>query len=68
MKEEYARIGVMPRYGDADSIKWFNIETHCIFHIFNCFEDGDDEVFNICIVDNTIARNKKVYISKCKWL
>lgn len=40
----YARIGVMPRYGDGDSIKWFQVEPNCTFHIFNCFEDGDDKV------------------------
>ncbi|XP_062099613.1 carotenoid 9,10(9',10')-cleavage dioxygenase-like [Humulus lupulus] len=43
-KEEYARIGVMPRYGDADSITWFDVDPNCTFHIINCFEDGDDEV------------------------
>ncbi|EXB58586.1 hypothetical protein L484_008741 [Morus notabilis] len=43
-KEEYARIGVMPRHGDGDSIKWFEVEPNCTFHIINCFEDGDDEV------------------------
>ncbi|KAK9101212.1 hypothetical protein Scep_024642 [Stephania cephalantha] len=43
-KEDYTRIGVMPRYGDADSIKWFEVQPHCTFHIFNCFEDDDDEV------------------------
>ncbi|PON94638.1 Carotenoid oxygenase [Trema orientale] len=43
-KEAYARIGIMPRYGHADSIKWFNVEPNCTLHIFNCFEDGDDEV------------------------
>ena len=41
-KEEYARVVIMPRYGDSDSIKWFEVETGCTFHIFNCFEDGDE--------------------------
>ncbi|GLT48206.1 hypothetical protein SLA2020_218460 [Shorea laevis] len=39
-KEGYARIGVMPRYGDADSIRWFDVEPNCTFHLINCFEDG----------------------------
>uniref|UniRef100_A0A803NFI9 Uncharacterized protein n=1 Tax=Cannabis sativa TaxID=3483 RepID=A0A803NFI9_CANSA len=43
-KDEYARIGVMPRYGDAYSIKWFEVEPNCTMHFFNCFEDGDDEI------------------------
>jgi hypothetical protein len=32
----------MPRYGDADSIRWFEVEPCAAFHIFNCFEDVDD--------------------------
>ena len=44
-KEDYARIGVMPRYGDADSIKWFEVEPNSIFHIFYSFEDGDEVTF-----------------------
>nr|GMN69173.1 hypothetical protein TIFTF001_038222 [Ficus carica] len=43
-KEGYARIGVMPRYGDGDSMRWFEVEPNCTFHVINCFEDGDDEV------------------------
>ncbi|KAF4394391.1 carotenoid 9,10(9',10')-cleavage dioxygenase 1-like isoform X1 [Cannabis sativa] len=43
-KNEYARIGVMPRYGNSDSIIWFDVEPNCTFHLFNCFEDGEDEV------------------------
>ncbi|KAL2516875.1 putative 9-cis-epoxycarotenoid dioxygenase [Abeliophyllum distichum] len=42
-KEEYARIGVMPRYGNADSIRWFPVEASCAFHIINCFEDDDED-------------------------
>nr|TKR98132.1 hypothetical protein D5086_0000206110 [Populus alba] len=43
-KEEYARIGIMPRYGNADSIRWFEVEPNCTFHILNCFEEGDEVV------------------------
>ncbi|KAI9106475.1 hypothetical protein K1719_022003 [Acacia pycnantha] len=47
-KGEYARIGVMPRYGDADSVKWFGVEDNVTFHIFNSFEDGDEVVLRGC--------------------
>ncbi|MBA0866049.1 hypothetical protein Goshw_017508, partial [Gossypium schwendimanii] len=40
--EGNARIGIMPRYGDADSIQWFKVKPNCTFHIINCFEDGDE--------------------------
>jgi len=43
-KEKYARIGIMPLYGDANSIKWFEVEPNCTFHLINSFEDGHDEV------------------------
>ncbi|CAN6162337.1 unnamed protein product [Urochloa humidicola] len=43
-KESYARIGVMPRYGDADSVIWFKVEPFCMFHLINCFEEGDEVV------------------------
>jgi carotenoid cleavage dioxygenase len=41
---EYARIGIMPRYGNAGSIKWFQVESNCAFHLLNCFDEGTDEV------------------------
>ncbi|KAM0939606.1 putative 9-cis-epoxycarotenoid dioxygenase [Dioscorea sansibarensis] len=36
-----SRIGVMPRFGDQDSLLWFDVKNHCTYHIINCFEDGD---------------------------
>lgn len=40
--ESYARIGVMPRYGDAESVIWFAVEPFCTLHLVNCFEEGDE--------------------------
>ncbi|GKV44875.1 hypothetical protein SLEP1_g52016 [Rubroshorea leprosula] len=47
-KEGYARISVMPRYGDADSIRWFDVEPNCTLYLINCFEDGDEDVVRGC--------------------
>ncbi|KAM7513148.1 hypothetical protein LguiB_012023 [Lonicera macranthoides] len=47
--KEYARIGVMPRYGDAESIRWFAVEPCSAFHIINCFEDGDEEELQVIV-------------------
>jgi carotenoid cleavage dioxygenase len=41
-EKETARIGVMPRYGSAESVKWFEVEPNCTFHIVNCFEDSNE--------------------------
>ncbi|TVU09155.1 hypothetical protein EJB05_42597, partial [Eragrostis curvula] len=43
-KKSNARIGVMPRYGDAESVLWFNVEPFCMLHLINCFEEGDEVV------------------------
>uniref|UniRef100_A0A0E0LUB6 Uncharacterized protein n=1 Tax=Oryza punctata TaxID=4537 RepID=A0A0E0LUB6_ORYPU len=42
--QSYARIGVMPRYGGADSVIWFDVEPFCTFHLVNCFEEHDEVV------------------------
>ncbi|WJZ97848.1 hypothetical protein VitviT2T_016421 [Vitis vinifera] len=47
-KEGYARIGIMPRYGNADSVKWFDVEANCTLHILNSFEDGNEVVVRGC--------------------
>ncbi|KAL1833222.1 hypothetical protein ACET3Z_002873 [Daucus carota] len=46
--KEYARIGVMPRYGNKESIQWFDVQPSSAFHIVNCFEDGDEVVMWAC--------------------
>ncbi|KAF0899908.1 hypothetical protein E2562_025474 [Oryza meyeriana var. granulata] len=40
----YARIGVMPRYGNADSVMWFDVEPFCTLHLVNCFEEDHEVV------------------------
>lgn len=37
----------MPRYGDADSVKWFQVEPNCSFHLINCYEIDDEVINNI---------------------
>ncbi len=39
-----ARVGVLPRDGDAASIKWFDTETCYCFHPMNVYEAGDGTV------------------------
>jgi len=34
----------MPLYGDANSIRWFEVEPNCTFHLINSFEDGHEVV------------------------
>lgn len=43
--ERGGRIGVMPRFGSGEDIKWFDVSPNFLFHTFNAFEDGDKVFF-----------------------
>ncbi|OMO61912.1 Carotenoid oxygenase [Corchorus capsularis] len=66
-KEGDARIGVMPRYGDADSIQWFKVKPNCTFHLFNCFEDGDEVVMWGCRALNSVIPGPDQGNNKLDW-
>ena len=36
-----ARIGLLPRFGNVDDVKWFSIDPCYIFHPMNAYDDGD---------------------------
>ena len=38
--ERGTRIGVMPRFGDGGSIRWFDVDNQYVVHFFNAWEDG----------------------------
>ncbi|EEF45838.1 9-cis-epoxycarotenoid dioxygenase, putative [Ricinus communis] len=68
-KTEYARIGIMPRYGNADSICWFDVEPCCTFHILNCFEDGDEVVEWGCrSLESIISGSADTNLEKFEWV
>ncbi|GMJ15898.1 carotenoid cleavage dioxygenase 1, CAROTENOID CLEAVAGE DIOXYGENASE 1 [Hibiscus trionum] len=66
-KEGDARIGIMPRYGDADSIRWFKVKPNCTFHLFNCFEDGDEVVVWGCRALDSIIPGPEKGKNKFDW-
>ena len=43
-----ARIGVLPRDGQASDIKWFAVKPCFVFHTLNAYEDGDEVVLLAC--------------------
>ncbi|CAN1161942.1 Carotenoid 9,10(9',10')-cleavage dioxygenase 1 [Linum perenne] len=66
-KEDYARIGVMPRYGDTDSVQWFEVLPNCTFHILNCFEHGDEVVVWGCRSLESIIPGPEMGENKFEW-
>ncbi|MEM7254650.1 MAG: carotenoid oxygenase family protein [Pseudomonadota bacterium] len=50
-----ARFGVIPRFGQADQVRWFEAKPCYLLHIVNAFEDGDWVVMDGCRQDNPIT-------------
>ncbi|TXG60517.1 hypothetical protein EZV62_015090 [Acer yangbiense] len=42
-KDGYAKIWVMPHYGDADSVQRFEVQPHWTFHLLNYYEDDNEQ-------------------------
>ncbi|KAL0311969.1 UNVERIFIED_CONTAM: Carotenoid 9,10(9',10')-cleavage dioxygenase 1 [Sesamum radiatum] len=66
-KKGYARIGIMPRYGDADSVHWFEVEPSCTFHIINCYEEDDEVIVLACRASNSIIPGPDFGWNKFEW-
>ncbi len=43
-----SRFGIIPRYGDTASVRWFEAEPTYIYHICNAWEEGDEIVMDAC--------------------
>ena len=42
------RFGVIPRHGSPDSIKWFEFSSCFLYHVVNCWEEGDEVIQIAC--------------------
>jgi carotenoid cleavage dioxygenase len=42
-----ARVGVMPRFGGAGDVRWFDVEPCYVFHPLNAYDDGDSVVLDV---------------------
>ncbi|KAL2607817.1 hypothetical protein R1flu_026390 [Riccia fluitans] len=47
-----SRIGVIPLTGNNRSVKWFNVDTTCLTHHANSYEDGDEIVVHGLVTCN----------------
>jgi carotenoid cleavage dioxygenase-like enzyme len=43
-----SRIGILPRYGDNNNIRWFESPSCYVFHTLNAYEEGDEVVLFAC--------------------
>jgi carotenoid cleavage dioxygenase len=42
-----ARIGLLPRDGEASDVRWFDVEQCYVFHPLNAYDDGDRVVLDV---------------------
>ncbi|MBA0127745.1 carotenoid oxygenase family protein [Haloechinothrix sp. YIM 98757] len=42
-----ARVGVLPRDGDARDVRWFDVHPCYVFHPLNAYDDGDTVVLDV---------------------
>jgi carotenoid cleavage oxygenase len=52
-----ARVGVLPRDGDADDVRWFEIEPCYLFHTMNAYDDNGRIVVDV-------VRHPKMFASE----
>jgi carotenoid cleavage dioxygenase len=45
-----SRFGVIPRYGTAGDVRWFEAKPCFIYHSVNAWEEGDEIVMDVCRV------------------
>jgi carotenoid cleavage dioxygenase len=48
-----ARIGLLPRDGGADAVRWIEVEPCWLFHTVNAYDDGDRVVVDLCRYDRS---------------
>lgn len=41
------RIGVLPREGSADDVRWYDVDPCYVFHTLNAYDDGDRVVLDV---------------------
>ncbi|NEU81343.1 carotenoid oxygenase family protein [Nostoc sp. UIC 10630] len=46
-----SRIGILPRYGDNRTIRWFEVPSCMVIHTANAYENGNEVVLIACRMD-----------------
>jgi carotenoid cleavage dioxygenase-like enzyme len=52
-----SRFGIIPRYGTAGEVRWFEAEPCFIYHSVNAWEEGDEIVMDVCRVKRPEPRS-----------
>ncbi len=55
-----ARVGLLPRDGDGDDVKWFDVSPCYVFHPLNAYDDGDRVVLDV-------VRHRRMFADRELW-
>jgi carotenoid cleavage dioxygenase len=58
-REMPARFAVVPRYGGAADVRWFEAAPCYIYHVINAWEEGSEVVMDVCRVKQPRAVRKE---------
>ena len=53
-----ARVGILPRDGRADDVRWIDIDPCFVFHTLNAYDDGGRVVLDVCRYDKAYDVSK----------
>ena len=53
-RERPGRIGVIPRRGTADEVRWFEVDPCYVYHTVDAYEDGDQVVLTACRIADPV--------------
>lgn len=54
-RDRPSRIGVLPRHGRGDEVRWFSCEPFYMYHTINAWEEGDEVVLIGCRIEHPLA-------------
>ena len=60
-----ARLGIMPRYGEASEVEWFDIDPCFVFHTFNAFETSTGTGYPRRLPTRIIERSRVYQRREC---
>ncbi|MEI7859621.1 MAG: carotenoid oxygenase family protein [Acidimicrobiales bacterium] len=63
--EAGSRVGVMPRSGGNDDIRWISMDPSYVFHIVNAYDDEDRTVLDVVRYDAAFETDPGESISRC---
>tara|TARA_B100001013_G_scaffold343008_1_gene269947 strand:- start:48 stop:1490 length:1443 start_codon:yes stop_codon:yes gene_type:complete len=57
--DKASRFGLITRFGEGESIKWFEADPCYIYHAINAWEEGNEVVLDVCRMSTPVPSEAK---------